>query len=299
MSDHSDIASSERTCPICGSPLAIAFHYDEPPPGETRFELPPGETYERDLLSCHDCGHFVSVGGPDLNGIYDRDYVDTTYGDGGMRAAFDRIMSLPPERSDNTQRVERILDYVASTRAEEAGSVLDVGSGLAVFPARMREAGWLVTALDPDPRAAQHARDAAGVDAVCASFVEADGLGRFGLVSFNKVLEHIDDPVEMLARARRFLADGGLVYVEVPDGTLAARDPAGPAREEFAIEHLHCFSAASLALMIRRAGFVLRRLDRVRDPSDKYTLAAFAEPLPLDVDEVPLGVFARPALHDA
>ena len=31
-------------------------------------------------------------------------------------------------------------------------TLLDVGSGLAVFPAVMKEMGWLCTALDPDVR---------------------------------------------------------------------------------------------------------------------------------------------------
>ncbi len=93
-------------------------------------------------------------------------------------------------------------------------------------------------------------------------------------MTFNKVLEHVADPVAMLARARAFhgRADG-VVYVEVPDGEAAAAE--GPGREEFFIEHLHVFSAASLALLAVRAGFSLVRLERVREPSTKYTLAAF------------------------
>ena len=59
----------------------------------------------------------------------------------------------------------------------------------------------------------------------------------------------------MLARARDFVAHGGVVYVEVPDGEAAAEE--GAAREEFFVEHLHVFSAASLALLADRAGFAL------------------------------------------
>ena len=61
----------------------------------------------------------------------------------------------------------------------------------------------------------------------------------------------------MLARARSFVAEGGVVYVEVPDGEARGRD--GPGREEFFVEHLHVFSAASLALLADRAGFCAAR----------------------------------------
>ena len=134
--------------------------------------------------------------------------------------------------------------------------MLDVGSGLAVFPARMKEAGWTCTALDPDPRAVEHARTVVGVEAVRADFMEADDLGRFDLVTLNKVLEHVPDPAAMLGRTREFLAEGGVVYVELPDGEAAAADPDGPDREEFFIEHLHVFSMSSMSLLADRAGLV-------------------------------------------
>jgi SAM-dependent methyltransferase len=164
--------------------------------------------------------------------------------------------------------VGRIVGYVG-----RPGTVLDVGSGLAVFPARMQERGWRATALDPDPRAAEHARTVAGVEAICGDYLAAGGLGRYDLVTFNKVLEHVENPVAMLVRSRDHVREGGLVYVEVPDGEAAAE--AGSGREEFFIEHVHVFSAASLALAAERAGLCVRRLERLVEPSGKFTLYAF------------------------
>jgi SAM-dependent methyltransferase len=263
--------ASADACPLCGtSPLEPLFEYESPPPGETPFRLPASSSYRRELRRCPSCGHQVSVHDLDLSELYSGAYVDATYGD-GMAATYERIMALPPESSDNTQRVVRIDSWWSG----ESRTVLDVGSGLAVFGARMRELGWEATALDPDPRATEHARERAGVEAVCADFMEADDLGRFDLVSFNKVLEHVPDPVAMLARAERFLRPGGAVYVEVPDGELAARDPDGANREEFFVEHLCVFSMASLCLLADRAGFAVRRAERLREPTGKYTLYAF------------------------
>ena len=107
-----------------------------------------------------------------------------------------------------------------------------------------------------------------------ADFMKSDDLGRFGLITLNKVLEHVPRPVAMLARTRHYLEPGGVVYVELPD-TAAADDPAGPGREEFFIEHLFVFSPASLALLARRAGFDVQLLERIREPSGKYTVVAF------------------------
>ncbi|MGH2824837.1 MAG: class I SAM-dependent methyltransferase, partial [Thermoleophilaceae bacterium] len=262
------------SCPFCGAePLELAFLYEEPPAGETRFGLSP-EEYRREYLRCPRCGHYLARLAIPVERIYTGAYVDATYDSAaGLERTYRRIMELPPERSDNLQRVARIVGRLGTS-----GRLLDVGSGLGVFPARMSERGWQVTALDPDARAGEHARSVVGVEAVCADFLEADGLGRFDLVTLNKVLEHVPDPVAMLARARDFVNPDGTVYVEVPDGEGAAADPDGPGREEFFIEHLHVFSERSLRLLAERAGFEVAVAERLREPSGKYTLVAFLAP---------------------
>jgi hypothetical protein len=54
----------------------------------------------------------------------------------------------------------------------------------------------------------------------------------------------------------------------------------GPEREEFFVDHWHVFSATSLTVLARRAGLWLQRLERLREPSGKYTLQAFLVPAP-------------------
>jgi SAM-dependent methyltransferase len=251
-----------------------AFSYDAPPPGETRFDL-GGQAYRRRYLRCGECAHWYADTPMDLSGLYSGTYVDSTYSE-GMRRTFERILALPPEKSDNAGRVARVLAFARRRLGPgTTPSLLDVGSGLAVFPAGMKAAGWRCTALDPDPRAATHAREAAGVEAIAGDFraIPDERLARYDVISFNKVLEHILDPVAMLEKAARHLQPGGFVYVEVPDGEAAAAEGSG--REEFFIEHLHVFSPESAALMARHAGLMTLELERVREPSTKFTLRAF------------------------
>lgn len=258
------------SCPICFTAAAsVAFVYDERPEGETEFDL-GGRPYHREYLRCARCGHLWNRHELDLSGLYSGAYMDATYAGDRLLRDFARIMSLAPEASDNAQRVRRVTERL------RPGSVLDVGSGLGVFPARMKEAGWNVTALDPDERAIEHYRNAIGVAAVRADFMDASSLGEFDLVTLNKVLEHVEDPVAMLARAREHLGAGGTVYVEVPDAEGAAAD--GPHREEFFIEHLHVFTKASLGAAAERAGLEPESVDQMREPSGKYTLVAFLTP---------------------
>lgn len=274
-----DVDPRAPRCICGGHALEPVFSYDARPAGETAFPWSSG-AYRRSILRCARCAHHVSVHSMDEGALYSGGgYVTATYGDAaGLRRAFDRIAGLDPARSDNAGRVARIVAFAREHLPRPEGrapSVLDVGSGLCVFLHRMKAEGWDGTALDPDPRAAEHAREVVGVRAVAGDFMAEDlALGTFDLVTFNKVLEHVRDPVALLARAARFLAPGGLVYVELPDAEGAARE--GKGREEFFIEHHHVFSMASIAVLVARAGFAVRALERLREPSGKLTLRAFA-----------------------
>lgn len=262
------------SCP-CGEDRFETVHvYDEPPEGETRFD--DAAAYHRKLSRCTGCGHFVSTCHLPPEILYRGAYVDATYGAAGIRAAYERVMALPPDRSDNAGRVRRVLAFAGARGMAPRATLLDVGSGIGVFPAAMKAAGWQVTALDPDPRAAEHARRDAGVEAICCDFMTCEPARRYGMVSLVKVLEHVIDPIAMLRRVPEFLAGRGFLYVEVPDGEAAIAD--SPLREEFFIEHLHGFSRTSLALAVERAGLRLLEIERLREPSGKYTLRVFAEP---------------------
>lgn len=261
-------------CPCAGQFCREAFRYDAPPEGETKFAF-EGE-YRRAYSRCEVCGHWFSENAMDLAGLYGGAYVDSTYGQ-RMRETFERIIGLPPDRSDNTGRVARIVSFAAGHfPAGTVPRLLDVGAGLSVFAYRMKAAGWHCTALDPDPRAAAHARETVGVAAITADFMDLDpvGLEPFDVVTLNKVLEHVEDPVAMLQRAARLLAGGGFVYFEVPDGEAAADE--GKGREEFFIEHHHVFSPASVAMMTERAGMRILTIERLCEPSGKFTLRGFA-----------------------
>lgn len=264
---------------LCGSrAFELAFTYDERPEIETAF--PFDGAYWRETWRCERCGHHLAVHDMDLSGMYEGAYVDANYGD-ALRATYDRILALPPERSDNARRVARLGAYATERWGSFTGRrLLDVGSGLGVFPHAAARAGWDVTALDPDARAAAHIRDVVGVPTVHGDFlaVDLDDLGSFDVVTFNRVLEHVADPVAMLRRARGLLVAGGFAYVEVPDAEVAAE--VGKEREELTIDHLHVFSAASLAVLVDRAGLLIERLDRVTEPSGKFSLLAHVAPAP-------------------
>ena len=258
---------TDGSCEWCGGGLRFVTTFTAPPEGETAFEI---GRYERSIFQCDRCAHVVNRHEMTLD-IYGGAYRAATYGD-AMLATFERIMALPPDRSDNRQRVLRVERWTAEAALPVPGTVLDVGSGLGVFPAVMVERGWACTALDPDPIAVEHLALRTGATAVQATFGAGAVDGVFAVVTFNKVLEHVQDPVAMLAATHDVLATDGVVYLELPDGEVAL--DLSPAREELFIEHHAAYSMASTALLAVAAGFRVLRAERFIEPSTKCTIAA-------------------------
>ena len=260
-------------CPCDRRIGATSFVYEAPPLGETVFDL-KGLLYYRSYWRCGVCSHEFGQHDLDLSSLYGGEYVEQTYGD-RMQATFERIVGLPPERSDNKGRVRRICDFAAEHFPRGyAPRLLDIGAGLGVFPYEMKRAGWTCTALDPDPRVGRHLTDVVGVNAIVGDFfsVEPVELGCFDVITLNKVIEHVEDPVAMLAKVASLLSPHGIVYIEVPD-VAAAKEGSG--REEYFVEHHHVFSPVSLAMCGERASLALLNLERVREPSGKFTINGF------------------------
>jgi predicted SAM-dependent methyltransferase len=91
------------------------------------------------------------------------------------------------------------------------------------------------------------------------------------VVHANHVLEHLPEPVATLRAVHRLLRPGGELVVEVPqDLTTPIMDRiwsrlhpgAFPPRQQ--TYHLVFFSAKGLRTAVRRAGFVVARLENVR-----------------------------------
>lgn len=137
------------------------------------------------------------------------------------------------------------------------GRVLDVGCGVGMVAALMREAGLQPVGLDPYEHACRVARERYGLEVICGYLGEAALPERsFEAVTFFDVLEHVYDPVAELKDARRLLNFGGLVVVKVPN--IEALQAKVFGRWWYCLDvprHLNHFSPATLRRALEKAGF--------------------------------------------
>ena len=159
------------------------------------------------------------------------------------------------------QLVLRDHVWFVSRAIRRPGPVLDVGCGGGSFLHAIEGQGHPVFGSDISPKAARTAFKRYGLSTICASlphlpFVE----GTFSVVTMFHVLEHLAEPMAALEAARRLLAPGGRLVVQVPNAACWQMLLLGERWSGLDIpRHLIDFRAEDLEGLLEHCGFEVRR----------------------------------------
>jgi SAM-dependent methyltransferase len=134
--------------------------------------------------------------------------------------------------------------------------VLDFGMGWGAWCRMAQAYGYTVAGFELSQRRQQHAR-AWGIRVIDS----LASLERYDYVHCHHALEHVPDPLATLARLATALTPGGLLRLSVPDGLGMERRLAEPGWRAgkdalHPLEHLNCFTGATLGQLAARAGLV-------------------------------------------
>jgi 2-polyprenyl-3-methyl-5-hydroxy-6-metoxy-1,4-benzoquinol methylase len=136
------------------------------------------------------------------------------------------------------------------------GRLLDVGCGNGSFLELMRSVGWQIAGIEPDPKAAKLASErlrspVRGGQLCDAGFED----GSFDAITLHHVIEHVHDPIGMMAECRRILRPGGHMVIVTPNlSSCGHRWFKGDWRGIEPPRHLHVFSSSALVAGAQRAG---------------------------------------------
>jgi SAM-dependent methyltransferase len=242
---------SNEHCPGCLSPAAQL-------PEDDKTWLLGFEGLGR-LVRCTDCSLvYLRDYRPELLESHGDDYVREQVSHYGDRAS-------PEQEALFRDRLVWAGQRVSGRRA------LDLGCGTGAFLLHAQALGWTASGLDnsevPRQLLAGHGIEVAVGDAV--ELLDARP-AQFDLIHMNHSLEHIPRAAEALLAAKRALAPGGLLYVEVPNEfenlTFRAMAALGRKRKRGSLfgrskpvkvpsPHLYFFTKKSLAALARRAEF--------------------------------------------
>jgi 2-polyprenyl-3-methyl-5-hydroxy-6-metoxy-1,4-benzoquinol methylase len=181
-----------------------------------------------------------------------------------------RFVPLFPGRSDAALYSHFYLPCVPG------GTVFEVGCGAGLQLETLASDGWDARGADIDPEAVAVARSR-GLDVSVGDIRDLDlPAGSFDAVVMAQVIEHVYDPVGLLARCAELLKPGGRLISITPNADsmghrLYRRDWRGlePPR------HLVLYTSRALHLACRRAGLVPERVEvTARDASNMMLASA-------------------------
>lgn len=211
----------------------------------------------RDWRRCVDCGHCQSECDyyPEkLSKVYTEGYRSEPFRGMDINEQFNSIMNLPNHLRENHSRVNWVnLNY------RGGGKVLDVGSGLGVFPFEMEELGFKITCTEINKDSRQFIKEELGFE--CSDGDPGpDYFGKFDLVTIVHVLEHTQAPGLFLNSYAKYLKPNGMIFIEVPDAI--EFDYLPKSHDEFNSCHLHFFTVPSLACIVERSGYSVTKIER-------------------------------------
>jgi len=175
-------------CPLCRGPREFA---------PARF----------DLMRCTGCGLVVSrdIWTPRL----DKQLDDEWFGE-----------SWDPAASFWVRWFEAIANHYRFNRIRQVtrgGSLLEVGFGSGSFLAYMRSRGWNVQGCDLSRSVCRRAAARWSVPTHCGEVASLPTDERYDLVVMNHVLEHAQDPLELLRQLRARMKPGAYLHLAVPN----------------------------------------------------------------------------------
>jgi SAM-dependent methyltransferase len=142
------------------------------------------------------------------------------------------------------------------------GRYLDIGCGTGDMLAAMTQLGMEAEGIEPSSFGAAKAREA-GLKVTCGLLHEARFPdASFDAVSMFHVLEHTEDPIEMLRECRRILKSGGELVIGVPNFDSLVFALVGKSWVGLQLPtHLQHFSPKSLRRAAERAGLYAGRIE--------------------------------------
>lgn len=131
--------------------------------------------------------------------------------------------------------------------------VLDIGASSGEFVHVMARSGFQASGIEPNKAYADFARRSYGVSMDTRGFEEAAPRdASLNLVTMNHVLEHVADPWQALRRIHAWLAEDGVLFLEVPNLSATHKQVSNI----FHKAHIWNFTPETLLLLAWQCGFV-------------------------------------------
>jgi ribosomal protein L37E len=261
----------------------LIFTYDKP----DKYEISLGisrQAYSRKWVKCSECGFYYSISSEttSIGAIYGSLYRGkaSPWRKESNEAIFDKVIKLPESESETKKRIKWIKCRVTSTWKEiyditrsPPYRLLDIGGGTGVFAYEFQDSEWKSCIIDPDPSGA-FLNEKHGIEYIQRMYSPRLAPVPFDLFSLVFVLEHMEDPEDILKMIRAEMNDESLIYIEVPDSVAFRHKP--PEDDIFNSCHLWFFTALSISRLLDRCGMEIFHMKRTKTIRGHFSMMLIA-----------------------
>jgi|HubBroStandDraft_1064217.scaffolds.fasta_scaffold01499_2 SAM-dependent methyltransferase len=232
----------QSICRLCGATSTTVLDMGKMPLANSfpRSRSEPEETYDLVLESCAACGNLQLRDCIDPHVLYEN-YLYVT----------------PNSRALDAHYASLIRYLIGEAGLSKASFLLEIGSNVGDFLWAAREHAGRTLGIDPAASITQAARER-GVETI-TGFFDADSADRIAreygapdVIVARHMMAHNEQPHDLIAAARRVIADGGLLVVE---NNYAGTMIEGTELDQIYHEHMFYYSLTSLGKVLARHDF--------------------------------------------
>lgn len=244
--------SQSKVCLICGSDRLQSY--------KAHASDEKGTIYVN-IVECNNCifGWQYPVGRTEEQSI---EFFETAYADEGRTQS----VYFNPSR----KREIAALEYEFISKLPVKGrTILDIGAGAGIFGEMAADNGWSVTAVDPSLDVSRLKKNPM-IKAIKGTIENVPRREVYDIVTMWDVIEHSNNPVELIRSATQRLKNGGWLIIETGNYKSASRVNEGISSWIYQLDHRWYFSPESIKHLLTDAGYAEFTLsDKVLRPGWK------------------------------
>jgi hypothetical protein len=211
------------------------------------------ENVKRSWRQCRSCMFQYQVREyplADLEVIYKKGYRDKKFRGMNIRQAYNKVSSLPKDKSESWQRATWFKQ-----NCNGANKILDIGSGLGIFPKHLIDLGFKVDCTEENLHSIRWIKNVLKLEC----YNQIPKVLDYDLISLVHVLEHIEKPGEFIDSL-----SGIRLFIEVPDASflLHLEDD----HDDLNSCHLWGFDFHTLDLLLQKSGYYIYAAKRFHYP---------------------------------